>query len=256
MLDHFTESQQAVYQQPFAEALHKMTEQSRAFFDLGQKIASNGGDDWQESVFQYLDDLSGQLQDPQAAAQAFIGASPLEYWKQFAGHDGRSPGDHPSFLSQIDKLLQMPGFGYTRELQESFQELARLWLAYEKAYGEYTAYCIVTAGRCVEQLRDRLKTEFEEGGGPRSIRALYDSWVACNEEVYAERVATEEYMKLHGRLVNALMAYRRRAGELLDQCAGAANMPTRREVDALHRKLKDAQRELHRLKVRLEASSG
>lgn len=252
MLDHFTKSQHAIYQQPFAEALNRITEQSRAFFDMGQGLASNDGGDWQQSVLTYLDEVAGRLRDPQAAAPAFAGASPLEYWRQLAGHDGRSPGDQQSFLSRAEKLLQMPGMGYTREHQESLQELGRLWLAYEQAHGDYTAYCAGTAARCVDRLRDRLKAEFDQGGGPQSVRGLYDSWVACNEEVYAERVATEEYMKLHGQMVNALMAYRKHAGELMDQWAEAANMPTRREVDALHRRLKDVRQELRGLKARLD----
>ena len=249
MLEHFTKSHPASYHQPFADALDKITQQSRAFFDLGRTLALNGGDGWQDSVFTYLDELAGQLEDPEAAARAFGAVSPLDYWRQFAGDGGDSSGGSQSLMGQLDKLLRMPGLGYTREHQESFQELSRLWLHYEQAYAEYAAYCAETARRSVERLRERLQTEFADAGGPASIRALYDAWIACSEDVYAERVSRDEYMKLHGRMVNALMAYRRQAGKLMDEWAKAANMPTREEVDALHRKLKDAQQELRSLKA-------
>jgi len=249
MLEHFAKSHPASYHQPFADALDKITGQSRAFFDLGQTLATNGGDGWQDAVFRYLDELSDQAKDPQAAARAFGGVSPLDYWRQLAGHGGDSSGEPQSLMGQLDQLLRMPGLGYTREHQESHQELSRLWLDYQRAYGEYAAYCAETARRSVERLRERLQAEFADAGGPASIRALYDAWVACSEEVYAERVATDEYMKLHGRMVNALLAYRRQAGKLLDEWAKAANMPTREEVDALHRKLKETRRELDSLKA-------
>lgn len=249
--DHFTRSNQAAYQQQFSGALARISEQSRAFFDLGQTLAQNDGGDWRESVFKYLDALSELTRDPHTALQAFAGASPLDYWRRFAGHEAQPPRDPPSLVSQVEKLLEMPGLGYTREHQESLQELSRLWLHYERAYGEYAAYCAETARRSVDALRERLAEEFGSGRGPASIRELYDAWVACSEDVYAERAATEDYMKLHSGMVNALMAYRRQAGRLLDQWVEAANLPSREEVDALHRKLKDTRRELRELKAGL-----
>lgn len=249
MLDHFTKGRVS-YHQPFADAMDRITEQSRAFFELGQHLASNGGEGWQGAVFKHLDELRRELENPEAAARAFGGTSPLDYWQQFAGHWGDSPAGHQSLMSQLDQLLRMPGLGFTREHQESLQELSRLWLDYERAYCEYAAYCAETARRSVERLRERLAVEFGEGGGPASIRSLYNAWVACSEEVYAERVAAGEYVKLHGRMVNALLAYRRHVGRIMDQWMKAANLPGREEIDALHRKLKDTQHELRALQAR------
>lgn len=248
--DHFTKSTQAAYQQQFSDALTKITDQSRAFFELGETLVRNDAEGWQQSVFTYLDELAERAEDPHKAAQALAGVAPLDYWRQFAGHEA-GPGTEHSFLGQVEKLLQMPGLGYTREHQESVQELSRRWLTYEKAYGEYAAYGAETGRRSIERLRERLREEFEQGGGPASIRELYDTWVECSEEVYAERARTEEYMALHGRMVNALMQYRQQAAKLTDQWAEAANLPTREEVDALHRKLKDARQELRAIKTSL-----
>lgn len=250
MLDHFTKSHPASSHQSCAEALDKISEQSRAFFDLGQSLASNAGEGWRESVATFLEELAGRLQDPEAVAPVFGAMSPMGYWRQLAGHGNDEARDPRSPAARIDQLLRMPGVGYTREHQEAVQELARLGLDYEQAYGEYAAYGAETARQSVERLQERLNTEFEEGDGPASIRALYDAWIACSEEVYAERVAAADYVKLHGRMVNALMAYRRQAGKIMDQWAKAANLPTREEVDALHRKLKDTQHQLRALKTR------
>jgi len=256
MLEHFTKSHPASHQQAFADALDKITGQSRAFFDLGQTLAANDGEDWRESVQRYLEELSARLQDPEALADAFGAASPLGYWRQIAGHQDDAAGGQPSLMAQFDQLLKMPGLGYTRERQESLQELSRLWLQYERAFSEYAAYCAETARRSVDRLHERMRAEFDRGAGPESIRALYDAWAACSEEVYAERVATSEYMKLHGRMVNALMAYRARAGRLMDDWARAANMPTREEVDALHRTLKETRAELRVLRAEVADGTG
>lgn len=252
-LDQFTESRQAASRQPFAATMDKLTEQSRAFFELGQQIAGHEGD-WRQSVFKYLDTLAEQTADPAAAVRAFAGGSPLAYWRRFAGHDDSASGDRPLFLAEVEKTLRTPGLGYTREHQESAQELSRRWLAYEKAYGEYAAYCAETGRRAVERLRGRLEEAFEADRGPDSVRALYDAWVACSEEVHAERAGTREYARLHGRMVNTLMAYKQQAGRIVDEWADAMGLPTRQEVDALHRKLKDTRQELRAVRARLDGN--
>jgi polyhydroxyalkanoate synthase subunit PhaE len=252
MLDHFAKSHPASYQQPFADVLEKMAEQSRAIFDLGQALASAGPGDWRDSVFSYLDDMTDRLSDPETASRVPGGVSVLDHWRQFAGHGAAGEGDPSTMFAQLEKLLATPGLGPNRGHQESIQALSRAWLSYQRAYGDYAAYCVESARRTVERLRDRLEHEFDAGNGPASIRSLYDTWVACSEEVYAERVATQDYMALQGRMVNALMAYRRQARELMDRWAAAANMPTRTEVDSLHLKLKAARDELRALKARLD----
>lgn len=252
-LEHFTKTHQAAYQPPLADALYKLTEQSRAFFELGQQISGIDREGWRESVLEYLDTLAEQAKDPRSAARAFAGASPLDYWQQFTGHDGSPSRDRPSFLSEVEQTLQIPGLGYTREHQESVQELSRRWLEYEKAHGEYAAYCAETARRSVEKLRGRLQEAFDANRGPASVRSLYDTWVACAEEIYAERAATREYVQLHGRMVNTFLAYKQQAGRIIDQWADAMNLPTREEVDSLHRKLTEMRRDLRDLEGRLAA---
>jgi class III poly(R)-hydroxyalkanoic acid synthase PhaE subunit len=204
----------------------------------------------------HLEWLTEQAGDPQARATTLAGASPLDYWRQFAGHAASSSPDQSSFFAKLDKTLQTPGLGYTRELQEAMQELSRRWLSYEKAYGEYAAYCAETTRRSLEKLRERLQEAFENGEGPDSVRALYDAWVDCSEEVYAERAATGEYMSLHGTMVNTLMAYRQQASQIMDQWADAQGLPTRQEVDALHRKLKETRQALRTLEARLGEDDG
>jgi len=247
-LDEFARSGQTDFQKPFAEAVDKLTAQSRAFFDLGQRLAENGGADWQQSVLEYLNEQSEAFADPQSVGGALDGASPLHYWHRFAGHDADLSRDRQSFMEQLDRLLRMPGLGYAREHDGDARELSRRWIAYEEAYGEYAAYCAETNRRAVERLREQLIEEFEQGRGPSSLRELYDAWVACSEDVYAERAGSDEYMLLHGRMVNALMAYKCQASMLIDRWAEALNMPTRAELDALHRQLKDVRRELQTLK--------
>ncbi len=96
-----------------------------------------------------------------------------------------------------------------------------------------------------------------------SARGLYDLWVGCCEEVYAEQVMTPEYARIHGRLVNALMALKQRLSIMVDETLGALNMPTRSEVRTLQDRLQETRREnkalrrdLEELKARIDTLGG
>ncbi|HSH41969.1 MAG TPA: poly(R)-hydroxyalkanoic acid synthase subunit PhaE [Arenicellales bacterium] len=221
----------------FADAAARITQQSRLLLDLGHALTAASGGDWQESVLGYLDELGERLGDPEEAMRVFGGTSALASWRSFADPDRGA--DAEAWMGGFDALLRMPGIGPARQQQEALRELYRLWREYERAYGEYAAWCAETARRSVDRLRAYLSDRFENDDGPAGIRALYDAWAECCGQVYAERVATDDYAKLQGRLVNAFLAYRRQTGELMDEWARGTGLPTRQEVDALHRELKE-----------------
>jgi len=51
----------------------------------------------------------------------------------------------------------------------------------------------------------------------------------------------------HGQLVNALMALKHQGSRMIDEVAGAYNLPTRGEMDTVHRRLQRTRRENHAL---------
>ena len=95
----------------------------------------------------------------------------------------------------------------------------------------------------MERFEQKLKALASDGKSVGTARELYDLWVDCCEDVYGEYVATDEYAELHAELVNTLMQVKRHAGALTDEFLGAMNMPTRREVNTLHRRLHETRRE-------------
>jgi class III poly(R)-hydroxyalkanoic acid synthase PhaE subunit len=86
-----------------------------------------------------------------------------------------------------------------------------------------------------------------------SARALYDSWVGCCEQVYAEEVKTAEYARISGRLINAQMAVKQRMAIMVDEALGAMNMPTRSELRTLQDRLQETRREYKALRHEVEA---
>ncbi|KOR28601.1 hypothetical protein TI03_04360 [Achromatium sp. WMS1] len=86
-----------------------------------------------------------------------------------------------------------------------------------------------------------------------SARGVYDLWVSCCEDVYAEQVMTPEYAMLHGRLINSLMSFKHRLTTIVDESLGAMNMPTRAELRTLQDRLQETRRENKKLHQEMAA---
>jgi len=89
-------------------------------------------------------------------------------------------------------------------------------------------------------------------GAPPSLEhslKLYEVWVACAEEAYAETARREDFCRLQADLANtaaALLVEQRRHAESL---VSAFGLPTRNEVDALYAHVKDLSRRLAALEA-------
>lgn len=191
---------------------------------------------------------------------------PLDTWQRTVSSMSVLPGDvlqnfkaeglerlGQTFDDRVDRFLSTPGVGYTREWQGQLQIQSRLWLDYQKAHQHYAAAFAKIGLQCVEHLEKRLRTLVKEGNEITSARELYDLWVDCCEEGYADYVSTDEYAELHANLVNSLMALKRHSSAMIDELLGAMNMPTRREVNTLHRRLQEARRESKTLHTEFQA---
>jgi len=79
---------------------------------------------------------------------------------------------------------------------------------------------------------------------------LYQQWVECAEEAYAETARSEDFARLQSELANvsaALLVEQRRHAESLVRAFG---LPTRSEVDSLYARLKELDRRLNELAER------
>ena len=128
----------------------------------------------------------------------------------------------------------MPGLGYTREKQEEWAELYERFAEYERMSHEYMAEMARVGLEALERFQAYILNP--PAGAPplTSLKEVYVKWVDVCEEIYDEYAMTEEYTKLYGEVVNALMAFRQKLSEVMDDAFAQLNLPTRRELDTLH----------------------
>ncbi|MCG5511311.1 class III poly(R)-hydroxyalkanoic acid synthase subunit PhaE [Ectothiorhodospira lacustris] len=251
------------------DALEQMMNVGRGYFSMAENLyrGNNGQQNAAEAVNKWLDQMSNAFQGftnmPGASkdAKAFW-QMPLDTWSRATSSFMPMPGDFMQALrpparapygdavqEQLDRFLSVPGVGYTRESQEQYQNLAKLMVNYQQAMQNYQGAFNKVGMDSIDRFRARLDDAGRQDKPITSMRTLYDEWVDVCEEVYGEFVMSEEYAKIYGEMVNSLMAVKRQGTRLMDEVTESLNMPTRREVNTLHRRLQESRREMQALKT-------
>lgn len=249
------------------EAMEQMLKMGRNYFSMAENLyqgnnateALNRWLDQMNSAFQGFTQIPGASKDANAFWQM-----PMDTWRRATSSFMPMPGDFMQALrpparapygdavqEQLDRFLSVPGVGYTRESQEQYQNLAKVVINYQQAMQNYQAAFNKVGMDSIDRFRARLDDAGRQDQPITSMRALYDEWVDVCEEVYGEFVMSEEYAKLYGEMVNHLMAVKHQGTRLMDEVSESLNMPTRCEVNTLHRRLQESRREQHALKSAL-----
>ncbi|MFP4080042.1 MAG: class III poly(R)-hydroxyalkanoic acid synthase subunit PhaE [Ectothiorhodospira sp.] len=256
-----------------ASALEPMLQMSRNYFSMAENLYRNaggqGGDGAKDAVHTWLDQMTEAFRQMSAGQMGgkdmhAFWQMPMDTWRRASSSFMPMPGDFMQALrpaarppygdvmqEQMDRFLSVPGVGYTRESQEQYQNLARLGMEYQQATQNYQAAMARVGLDSVERFRARLDDAGRQDKPITSLRALYDEWVDVCEEVYGEFVMSEEYARVYGEMVNRLMALKRQGTRFMDEIAESLNMPTRREVNTLHRRLQETRREMHQIRSTL-----
>ncbi len=249
--------------------MEKMMEQGKTFFRMAETFASPTGEGsaatglsfWTKTLEEMQKGLVGGPGESEKTLQRMMSfwELPLDNWQRMMSSLAPMPGDflrnmpHEHFKDKLDRALSAPGLGYTREQQSQYQDLIRCTMEYQTALQEYTSFYSRLGAKSVERMGAYIQGAIENEKPVESARELYDNWVACCEAAYAAEVATPEYAQIHGQLINAQMALKKRMTIMVDENLGAMNMPTRSELRTLQDRLQETRRENKQLHHRLQA---
>jgi hypothetical protein len=215
----------------------------KGYFDLMQGAMAtgnvNGTGDWR----QQLQQMFGGANQP--FSQAFTGidsagaegfARQWQSWLQAAqqGGFGNLPGGDGT----------APAFGLNREQQMQQQDLAAAVMESLQAAARYQALIQRANAQGMERLQDRLTQYAEPGRQIDSLKALYDLWVDCAEEAYAEIALSDEFRDAYGDMVNSQMRVRHLQQQKTEQLCKELGVPTRSEVSSLGERLQQLRRDL------------
>ena len=144
-----------------------------------------------------------------------------------------------------------PAAPHPREAERPFELLGRL----AQLQGQLAAHWREIASGAAQRFVTRAGAASAPSGIEGALN-LYELWVNCAEEAYAATAHTEDFARLQAELTNigaALLLEQRRHAETV---AHAFGLPTRSEIDALTRELKELRRGVETLTERGPAPAG
>ena len=189
---------------------------------------------------------------PGDAAQAFSEAlrdlfAPLQ--PPFNG--GRTVGAASGYP---DFSTTPPAFGAGREHQLRAQRLAAAWQQLDEAQRRLQRLWLDALRDAGAAFLSRLKEPPAPAEGAAAVRALYDAWIDCAEDAYSRIAHGAPFCEAIADSVNAASRWRRELKDTALQAAAPLDLPTRAELNALHRQLRSAEARLRVVEAELHAT--
>ncbi|MGA9335521.1 MAG: class III poly(R)-hydroxyalkanoic acid synthase subunit PhaE, partial [Rudaea sp.] len=234
-----------------SESVDRVLGSAKAYVALMQSMfaAANGKQVGGESFQGWVESLRNGLNMP--GTDAAMQDNPLASMLSAISGPGAHGFDQlaASFAPMLNQAreenlswLRMPTFGYSREQQEQQQQALIAFSDYQKALRQYNALILKSSQRSFEIFETKLAERGEPGRQIESMRALYDLWVDAAEEAYAQIASSEEFCKAYGELVDAQTRVRAKLQSQVERVCTDLGMPTRTELNSVHRRLHDMRR--------------
>lgn len=228
-----------------SEVIERLLGGARSYFSLLESLAENGSGGkadphaWVDTVresFNFPGADAALFDNPMARAMRELAG------KGAQGFEQMMQSFEPA-MTETRALLEMPAFGYLREHQEYYQQMATAWLDYQHETNRYNTLIARASRRAFEVFEDKLAERSESGPQVDTVRRLYDLWVEAAEDAYAEVALSDEFREVYGALVNAQMRVRKHAQQAVERVSSNLGVPTRSEIDSMGKYLHAVRRE-------------
>jgi class III poly(R)-hydroxyalkanoic acid synthase PhaE subunit len=198
--------------------------------------ASIGADPFSAGFLKAWVDQASAIQDlfARLADQSSAGLPPsmpppyLAPWKDFVDGLGMFPG--------------APALGLSREYQQTARRLIELSQQFQQRYAEFAQQNATVMQDAFHVMKKRVAAAPLP---PKSPAELYDAWIDCAEGAYHQAAHSESFARLLADLCNISSAMKVERGKLTEQLARHLDLPSRAEVDSLHRQVRALTAALH-----------
>jgi class III poly(R)-hydroxyalkanoic acid synthase PhaE subunit len=161
----------------------------------------------------------------------------LAPWKAFV--DGLGMGS----FNPTEMFPGAPALGLSREYQETARRLVELGQQFQQRYAEFAQQNATVMQDAFHVMKKRVDAAPLP---PKSPAELYDAWIDCAEGVYHQAAHSDSFARLLADLCNISSAMKVERGKLTEQLARHLDLPSRAEVDSLHRQVRALTAALHR----------
>jgi class III poly(R)-hydroxyalkanoic acid synthase PhaE subunit len=161
----------------------------------------------------------------------------VEPWKDFAASLGLRAdlAAGQQFKPEDLYTSHLPALGLTREYQEIGRRMQELGVQFQRRCAQFAQTGADIGQSALQAVQKRCADDAALQGAPA---ALYDAWIDCAEEAFARAAHGDEFARLLAELCNILSAFKIERGKLLEALARHLDLPSRAEVDSLHRQVR------------------
>jgi class III poly(R)-hydroxyalkanoic acid synthase PhaE subunit len=190
---------------------------------------------------------------PSGQAPSAIGEDLLNAWRgAWMGPSSAGPGLAGAFA---ELLSRVPPLGLAREQTEAWRELAAAQAECQKLEQELRVVLTRVQSDALALLEQRIGERSQAGKSVATYRELYDLWVECGEKVYADVAHSEPYCRLQAQMGNATMRLRSRLQTVIESGLRQFDLPTRSELNTVHRQVRELKARVAELEQKLAATT-
>ena len=207
--------------------------------------------DWQQQIQQLFSGAS------QPFSHGFSGVDNAEaktFVKQWQAWLNSHQKTDASAANAKPQAPGAAGFGFGNEQHAQQQALADAIAKHLEASQRYQALMQRSNAQAIEKMQAKLSKLTAPGQQIESLKVLYDLWVDCAEEAYAEIALSEEFREAYGEMVNTQIRVRQLQQEQTEYLCQQLGIPTRSDVSSLGERLHSLRRDVALLKEQLLAS--
>jgi len=148
----------------------------------------------------------------------------------------------------FSSFLQTPSLGYTREFNHKLLAGFDSWINFYKASFDYQLVLLGVWARAFDELMRELAVSEQKDKSIQNWRQFLQVWSSLFDRVFAQTFDSEDTLKIRGKFLNAAMTYKLQQQQLMEVFLKMNDLPTRSEVDEVHRSIYEMRKEIKSLK--------
>jgi hypothetical protein len=152
----------------------------------------------------------------------------------------------------IQRLVEGPEFADIGTIERQMLKATREWMGLREASAAYRAVTTAAWSRAFQSFSK--ETAKDPALMARGFRPVLDRWLALANEELIRTQRTDEFLKAQRELLAAGVAYRLKERELVEVWCETHSIPTRTEVDDLHRTVHELRGQVRALSAQLAAA--
>lgn len=145
-------------------------------------------------------------------------------------------------------FLQSPTLGYTCEFNHKLLGSFNSWIEFYKASFDYQLVLLNVWAKAFDELMRELAASEEKSRTIQNWRQFLQVWSSLFDRVFAETFRSQDTVEIQGKFLNAALAYRLHQQQLMEVFLKMNDLPTRSEVDEVHRNIYQLRKEIKSLK--------